>query len=211
MKPLKTLATSGKWTLRQRDNEFMVQADGKILMTSRRHGSEEILAQVGCARINADKPRVLVGGLGFGFTLRAALDVLPHVAEVTVCELIPAVVDWNRDSQLADMNGHALDDDRVQLELGDIQRTLSNNRGTYDAILIDIDNGPFAVSTQDNATLYSIGGMSSVRASLRSGGRLAVWSAGQHPGFNKRLREVGFQTSVEKTGDGQHLIFIGDI
>lgn len=210
MKPWKTLATDGKWSLRQRDTEFMVQVDGKILMTSRRHGSEDELARVGCARIATPNPRVLVGGLGFGFTLRAALDVLPDGAKVVVSELSEKVVEWNR-TALAEMNGQALEDPRVTVELGDVQRTLSKNRGAFDVVLLDIDNGPFPVTVQDNASMYSIGGMSSVRASLRPGGRLAVWSASTHPGFNKRLREVGFTPSVEKTGDGQHLVFIGDL
>lgn len=210
MKPWKTLATDGKWTLRQRGTEFMVQVDGKILMTSRRHGSEDELARVGCARINSSHPKVLIGGLGFGFTLRAALDCLPDGAQVTVSELSQRVVDWNQDA-LAEMHGNALEDHRVQVDVGDVQRLLSKNRGTYDVVLLDIDNGPFPVTIEDNETMYSIGGLSSVRASLRPGGRLAVWSASTHPGFNKRLREVGFHASVEKTGDGQHLIFIGDL
>jgi spermidine synthase len=210
MKPWKTLATDGKWALRQRDSEFMVQVDGKILMTSRRHGNEDELARVGCARINDSHPKVLIGGLGFGFMLRAALDCLPDGAQVTVTEASQRVVDWNAGA-LAEMHGHALEDHRVQVDVGEVQRHLSKNRGTYDVVLLDIDNGPFAVTIEDNESMYSIGGMSSVRASLRKGGRLAAFSASTHPGFNKRLREVGFHASVEKSVDGQHLIFIGDL
>ncbi|MFO0595314.1 MAG: hypothetical protein U0228_08420 [Myxococcaceae bacterium] len=211
MKPWKTLATDGKWTLRQRDAEFMVQVDGKILMTSRRHGSEDELARIGCARVaGTSNPHVLVGGLGFGFTLRAALDVLPDGAKVTVSELSQRVVDWNTGA-LAEVHGRALEDHRVSVEVGDVQRLLSKHRNAFDVVLLDIDNGPFPVTVEDNETMYSVGGLSSVRASLRKGGRLAVWSAGTHPGFNKRLREVGFSASVEKTGDGQHLVFIGDV
>jgi spermidine synthase len=210
MKPWKTLATDGKWTLRQRDSEYMVQVDGKILMTSRRHGSEDELARIGCARVTDAAPKVLIGGLGFGFTLRAALDNLPDAAQVTVSELSSHVVEWNRAGALAELHGHALEDHRVKVEVGDVQRVLSKHRGVFDVVLLDIDNGPFPVTVQDNASLYSIGGLSSVRASLKRGGRLAVWSASTHPGFNKRLREVGFTASVEKTGDGQHLVFVGD-
>lgn len=208
MKPWKTLATSGKWTLRERDAEFMVQVDGKILLTSRRHGNEAVLARIGCARLDTHRPHVLIGGLGFGFTLRAALDELPPDAKVTVCELSPAVVEWCRGA-LAERNGHALEDPRVEVEVADIQRVLSKHRGAFDVALLDLENGPFPVSVQDDATLYSVGGLSSVRASLKKPGRLAVWSGGQHPGFNKRLREVGFTASVEKTGEG--LIFVGDV
>lgn len=212
MKPWKTIATDGKWTLRQRDQEFMVQVDGKVLMTSRRHGSEDELARIGCARVNSASPHVLIGGLGFGFTLRAALDNLPDSAKVVVSELSKHVVEWNRSGgELAKLHGDSLDDHRVSVEVGDVQKLLSKNRNAFDVVLLDIDNGPFAVTVEDNETMYSIGGLSSVRASLKKGGRLAVWSAGTHPGFNKRLREVGFVASVEKTGDGQHLVFIGDL
>jgi spermidine synthase len=210
MKPWKVLATEGKWTLRQRDTEFMVQADGKIIATSRRHGGEEQLAQIACARVMSDAPKVFLGGLGFGFTLRAVLDALPDSARVTVNEPTAAVVEWNR-GPLAAMNDHAVEDPRVLVEVGDVQRVLSKNRGAYDIVLLDLDNGPFPVSIEDDQTMFSIGGLSSVRASLRSGGRLAVWSASTHPGFNKRLREVGFTASVEKTGDASHLVFIGDV
>lgn len=211
MKPWKVLATEGKWTLRQRDSEFMVQADGKILVTSRSHGGEGELARIGCARVMGASPRVLIGGLGFGFTLRAALDALPDLAKVIVNEPSEAVVAWNRGA-LASMHGNALEDPRVTVAVGDVQRILSKHRGGFDVVLLDLDNGPFPVTLDDQESLFSIGGMSSVRASLKTGGRLAVWSATTHPGFNKRLREVGFKSaSVEKTGMGQHLVFIGDV
>lgn len=210
MKPWKKIATDGKWTLRQRDAEYMVQLDGKIFLTSRRHGSEEVLARVGCARLMASAPKVLIGGLGFGFTLRAALDALPDSAKVVVSEVSPAVVEWNRGA-LAESHGNVLDDPRVEVIVGDVQTVLHKHRGTFDVVLLDLDNGPFGGSIEDLQSLYSVGGLSSVRASLKEGGRLAVWSSTTHPGFNKRLREVGFEASVEKTGDGSHLIFIGDL
>jgi spermidine synthase len=209
MKPWKTLATDGKFTLRQREREYMVLADGKILMSSRQHGDEPGLVRIGCARIDHDSPKILVGGLGFGFTLRAALDHAPDLSKVTVNEPSKSVVEWNR-GPLASLSGHALGDDRVTVEVGDVQRVLSKHRRGFDVILLDIDNGPFAVDIDDDMSLYSIGGLSSVRASLASGGRLAVLSAGTHPGFNKRLIAVGFSsTSVEPVGDS--LVFVGDV
>lgn len=210
MKPWKTLATDGKFTLRQREREYMVLSEGKIIMSSRQHGAEPDLARIGCARIDTSTPRLLIGGLGFGFTLRAALDIAPDLSRVTVNEPSKAVVEWNRGT-LASLNGHALDDPRVTVEVGDVQRVLSKNRKHYDVILLDIDNGPFAVDIDDDMSLYSLGGLSSVRASLRTGGRLAVLSAGTHPGFNKRLAEVGFTASVQYVGDGDSLVFIGDV
>jgi spermidine synthase len=208
MKPWKVLATEGKWTLRQRDTEFMVQENGKILVTSRSHGGEVDLARIGCARIMGAAPKVLIGGLGFGFTLRAALDALPDLGKIIVSDPSAAVVAWNQ-GPLAKMHGDALGDPRVTVEVGDVQRVLSKHRGGFDVVLLDLDNGPFPVDIRDQESLFSIGGMSSVRASLKSGGRLAVWSATTHPGFNKRLREVGFTASVEKTGSS--LVFIGDV
>lgn len=210
MKPWKTVATDGKFSLRQREREYLVLSDGKILMSSRHHGSEGELARIGFSRLATDTPRVLIGGLGFGFTLRAALDASPDLARVTVNEPSKAVVEWNR-GPLASLNGHALDDPRVTVEAGDVQRVLSKHRRGFDVILLDIDNGPFAVTVDDDQSLYSIGGLSSVRASLKSGGRLAVVSAGTHPGFNKRLVEVGFSASVEYVSGGDALVFIGDV
>lgn len=210
MKPWKTLATDGKFALRQREREYMVLADGKILMNSRHHGEEPELARIACARLETSSPKLLVGGLGFGFILRAALDVAPDLAKVMVNEPSKAVVEWNR-GPLASLNGHALEDPRVSVEVGDVQRVLSKHRRGFDAILLDLDNGPFAVDIDDDLSLYSIGGLSSVRASLRSGGRLAVLSAGTHPGFNKRLVEVGFSASAQHVGQGDALVFIGDV
>ncbi len=210
MKPWKTLATDGKFTLRQREREYMVLAEGKILMNSRQHGAEPELARIGIARIATASPKVLVGGLGFGFILRAALDVAPDLAKVMVNEPSKSVVEWNMGT-LASVNGNALEDPRVIVEVGDVQRVLSKHRRGFDVILLDIDNGPFAVDIDDDLSLYSIGGLSSVRASLRSGGRLAVLSGGTHPGFNKRLEEVGFSASVQYVGGGDSLVFIGDV
>jgi len=210
VKPLKTLAVDGRWTLRQRGQEYLVQVDGHVLMNSRRHGSEEALARVGCARLQGPRPRVLVGGLGFGYTLRAALDLLPAQAAVTVSELSPAVVTWTRDL-VAGLAGQPLADPRVTVEVGDVQRLLGRRRGAYDVILLDVDNGPFGLTTPDNQSLYGLLGLSLCKAALRPGGRLAIWSAGSHGGFMTELREAGFQPLVEKPGDGAHLLFVGDV
>lgn len=209
MKPWKTLATQGAWTLRQRGEEFLVQVEGRVLMNSRRHGSEEALARIGCARVISSAPSVLVGGLGFGFTLRAALDVLGPGASVVVSELSDAVVQWNREA-VAPLAGRPVEDQRVQVETGDIQRLLRRSRARFDVVLLDVDNGPFGLSTDENESLYGLVGLTTIRAALRPGGRLAIWSAGPQGGFLRQLREAGFRPSVEKPGDGKHLIFIGD-
>lgn len=187
-----------------------MQVEGRVLMNSRRHGSEEALARIGCARLVSSSPSLLVGGLGFGFTLRAALDVLGPGASVVVSELSDAVVQWNRDA-VAPLAGRPIEDPRVQVETGDIQRLLRRNRARFDVVLLDVDNGPFGLSTNENESLYGLVGLTTIRAALRPGGRLAIWSAGPQGGFLRQLREAGFRPSVEKPGDGKHLIFIGDV
>jgi spermidine synthase len=210
VKPWKVLATEGRWTLRQRDTQFMVQVDGKILSTSRQHGEEATVAHLACARLNAAAPRVLLGGLGFGYMLRALLDALPDLAKVTVAEHTAPLIAWHR-GPLASLHENALEDHRVTVENKELATVLFKHRATFDVVVLDLDDSPFPSNAEDHQELFSLGGMSSLRASLRSGGRLAVSSSATHPGFNKRLREVGFTASVEKLGTGGHLVFLGDL
>lgn len=191
--------------LKQRDREFLVQVDGKVLMGSRAHASEELLARVACEQL-PPAARVLIGGLGFGFTLRAALDVLEPAAKVVVAELSGAIVEWNR-GVLADLARRPLDDPRVTLEQKDVSKVMGRSRAAFDAIVLDVDNGPFAVTQQANASLYSLTGISHARLALAPKGRLVVWSAGDDPGFVKRLREVGFDVKTHAAG-GRHVIFV---
>lgn len=208
MKPLKVLATHGEWTLRQRDNEFMVQRKGAIVSTSRNDGHELDLVRLALARISTSTPRILVGGLGFGLLLRALLDDLGDGAQVTVLEPSEAVRAWN-EGPLAALHDDALHDARVRVESGDALIFLSKHRAKFDAVLLDIDAGPFDVDIDDDTSLYSIGGFSSLRASLDKGGRLAIASRTTQPGINKRLRECGFQATAEKVNE--RFIFTGDV
>lgn len=208
MKPWKVIASEGKWTLRARGDEFLVQVEGRILLSSRRHGSEQALARVGCAHLEGGGPKVLLEGLGFGFTLRAVLDVLPVGARVVVSEASAAVVEWNRGA-VAPLASAPLEDHRVEVVVGELQRLLPKRRGAFDAIFLDLDHAPFPTSAIALSNLYDLGGLSSLRASLKKGGRLAVFSSGPQAGFAKKLREVGFEPSVEKLGD-KHLVFVGD-
>jgi spermidine synthase len=201
--------------LTRRGGEWVIHADGKSLMSSRMHGSEEALASLGCrglAKIEA--PRVLVGGLGMGFTLRATLDVLPADAEAVVAELVPAVAEWNR-GDLGELAGRPLADPRVKLELGDVAAVLSANEVAFDAVLLDVDNGPSAFTTESNAGLYDDRGLAAARAALRPGGRLAVWSAREDRKFEQRLRYAGFRVEAQrvrargKRGGPRHVIFLG--
>ena len=202
-------------TLMRRDRELVILANGKPLMSSRMHGSEEGLAVSACrhARTKAD-PCVLVGGLGMGFTLRATLDVLPPGAVVVVAELVPAVVEWNR-GPLGPLAGHPLTDRRVQVDVGDVADTLRASPGRFDAVLLDVDNGPAAFTSAGNAGLYDDRGVAAARAALKAGGVLAVWSAWDDRKFEHRLRHGGFTVEVErmrarlKKGGPRHTIFLG--
>jgi len=201
--------------LTKRDEEYVVLLNGKTLMSSRMHGSEEALATAGCRHLRtAERPRVLVGGLGMGFTLRAALDVLPADAIVTVAELVPAVVEWNR-GPLSPLAGHPLRDRRVRIDLNDVGFTLRANPGGFDAVLLDVDNGPRAFTTEANQGLYDNAGVAAAYAALRDEGVLAVWSAWEDRKFEQRLRYHGFIAHTErvrarlKKGGAHHTVFLG--
>ena len=184
--------------LARHDDEYMILAAGRPLMSSRTHGSEETLATLGCGEARAlEHPRVLVGGLGMGFTLRAVLDLLPPGAIVTVAELVPAVVAWNR-AQLAPLAAYPLGDRRVRVEVADVGFTLRANPGRFDAVLLDVDNGPAAFTAADNAGLYDDGGVAAAHAALRPQGTLAVWSAWEDRTFERRLRRHGFDVDVKR-------------
>src|SRR2546427_10250411 len=199
----------------RRTTEYIILANGKSLMSSRMHGSEEALATLACRRVQTLKqPCVLVGGIGMGFTLRATLDFLPGDAIVEVAELVPAVVDWNR-GPLGPLAGHPLKDRRVRVHVGDVAVTLGAGPDRFDAVLLDVDNGPAAFTSSDNTRLYDDRGLAAARAALKIGGVLAVWSARDDRKFEQRLRYGGFTVEVErvrarlKKGGPHHTIFLG--
>ena len=201
--------------LTRRGNELIILVDGKTLMSSRMHGSEAALATFACKGIQTlETPTILVGGLGMGFTLRATLDLLPSDATVVVAELLEAIVEWNR-GPIGPLAGHPLKDSRVRVEIGDVAMILRSAANRFDAILLDIDNGPSAFTVADNARLYDHRGLAEVYAALKAGGVLAVWSAREDRKFEQRLRYVGFQVVVErvrgrlKKGGPHHFIFLG--
>ncbi len=220
MKPLEllgqTLTPDGTdMKLTRRASEYVILANGKSLMSSRMHGSEEALATLACRRVRTlEQPCVLVGGLGMGFTLRATLDFLPPDAMVVVAELVPAIVEWNR-GPLGPLAGHPLKDKRVRVDVGDVAVTLNSGPGQFDAVLLDVDNGPAAFTASDNAGLYDDRGLAVTRAALKMGGVLAVWSARDDRKFEQRLRYGGFAVEVErvrgrlKKGGPRHIIFLG--
>jgi spermidine synthase len=197
----------------RRGEELVIRAGGRDLMSSRMHGSEEELARRACAGLG-DGARVLVGGLGLGYTLRAALDALPAGASVTVAELVPAVVDWNR-GPLAPLAGRPLDDPRVTVEVADVGAVIRRPGKRWDAILLDGDNGPVALTRRGNQALYGATGLSVARAALRLGGTLGVWSASPDDAFAARLRRAGFEVTVATVpargpaGGSRHTLFFG--
>ena len=201
--------------LTRRDNEYIILADGTSLMSSRMHGSEEALATFACAPVRKlEQPCVLVGGLGMGFTLRATLDLLPPNAMVVVAEIVPAVVEWNR-GPLGPLAGQPLKDKRVRIEMGDVAVTLRSGHGKFDAVLLDVDNGPTALTAMDNAWLYDDRGIAAAHAALKMDGVLAVWSAREDRKFEQRLRHGAFTVEVAhvrgrlKKGGPHHAIFLG--
>jgi spermidine synthase len=198
----------------RRSDEYLILADGATLMSSRMHGSEEALATFACQRARMlEQPTVLIGGLGMGFTLRATLDLLPPDATVVVAELVPAVVEWNR-GPLGPLARHPLKDRRVRVETGDVAVTLSSRLGQFDAVLLDVDNGPAAFTASNNAGLYDNRGIAAARAALKTDGVLAVWAAQDDRKFEQRLRQGRFDVQVQrvrgrvKKGGPRHTIFL---
>lgn len=200
-------------TLTRHDREYVIMANGRSLMSSRMHGSEQALAALGLARVRRPAPCVLVGGLGMGFTLRATLDLLPPEATVIVAELVPAVVAWNR-GPLEPLARAPLRDRRARVETCDVADVLASSEGRFDAVLLDVDNGPDAFTASTNARLYGDGGLAAARRALVPGGTLAVWSAWEDRRFEQRLRYAGFRVRVErvrgrlKKGGPRHSIFL---
>ena len=184
--------SGGEMVLYRHDRDFSIQLDGQELMHSRQHESELDLARLGCAHLTGRKEAaILIGGLGMGYTLRQALDMLGPDARVVVGELMAAVVEWNR-IYLGERNGWPLEDARVDLKKGDVVDLIAQAAGRYDAILLDVDNGPHALTDPGNSRLYGSEGLRACRRALRGNGCLAVWSAAPGREFERRLMACGF-------------------
>ncbi len=202
--------------LYQRGGEFSIRVGGSELMNSRVHGSEEAMAELACARIvSLACPRVLIGGLGMGYTLAAALNRLGAESRVVVAELVPAVVAWNR-APLAALAGHPLDDDRVTVREVDVVHVLQAEHQAYAAILLDVDNGPRGLTRKSNDWFYTPTGLEAAFTALRPAGVFALWSESTNRAFAQLLRKTGFKVDEERVrargtrGGGYHTIWIAE-
>jgi spermidine synthase len=180
------------------DNAFIIMLDRNELMSSRMSGSEKALATLTCERLGGrTAPRLLIGGYGMGFTLRAALSVLDSDARLIVAELVPGIIDWARGPMAAITQG-CLDDPRVEIRIGDVGAEIAAGKQSYDAILLDVDNGPDGLTRPANDGLYSARGLAAARSALKPGGILAIWSAGPDRAFTQRLKQAGFHVEEVK-------------
>jgi spermidine synthase len=200
--------------LMRRGAEFSIRLGSNELMNSRLGGSEAALATLACGRIKArEHAEILIGGLGMGFTLRAALAVMGAQARIIVAELVPAVVAWAR-GPMADVFGDSLTDPRVRIHQADVGSLIRRARSAFDAILLDVDNGPDGLTRTSNNGLYGAAGLSAAHAALRPGGVLAVWSAGPDAEFARRLRQAGFALEEARVrangarGGARHVVWI---
>jgi spermidine synthase len=202
----------GELRLIRRGDEYSIMLGSNELMNSRLSGSEEALAELACSKIAArPRPNMLIGGLGMGFTLRAALARLPKDAEVTVVELVPAVVAWAQ-GEMAHIFAGSLDDPRVSILEADVGAFIAG-RGAYDAILLDVDNGPDGLTRDQNNRLYTLTGLRIAREALSAGGVLAIWSSAPDPRFTDRLGRAGFQVEevvarANRGRGGRHIIWV---
>ncbi|MDG2212348.1 MAG: spermine synthase [Verrucomicrobiota bacterium] len=222
MKPRVKLAestfTDGILSLTEHDGSYSISLDGKELMHSRANASELLLGSLGVAQLNNETDaRVLIGGLGLGYTLKSVLESVGDKTTIEVAEMIPEVIEWNR-SYLKNLNGSLLDHSQVETRLADVTQLIQEAEPhTYDAILLDVDNGPNAMVADSNASLYSNKGIRSICRALKKEGRLIVWSAGPDHGFEKRMGRAGLQVETVRAKahagakSPSHFLFLGDL
>jgi spermidine synthase len=222
MKPRVKLAestfTDGILSLTEHDGSYSISLDGKELMHSRANASELLLGSLGVAQLNNETDaRVLIGGLGLGYTLKSVLESVGDKTTIEVAEMIPEVIEWNR-SYLKNLNGSLLDHSQVETRLADVTQLIQEAEPhTYDAILLDVDNGPNAMVADSNASLYSNKGIRSICRALKKEGRLIVWSAGPDHGFEKRMGHAGLQVETVRAKahagakSPSHFLFLGDL
>lgn len=207
------LPKGGELQLAQRGDEWVVRVGGHTLMSSRAHASEELLAAWALERV-AEPRDILIGGLGLGFTVRAVLDRVPADCRVIVVELSKQLVEWNK-THVGELAKRPLDDPRVRLVEDDVLKRIEAASKAYDAILLDVDNGPSALTTAGNKRLYGLGGVAACHRALKLGGVLAVWSAGPDEDYERALERLHFEAEVKRvsargpSGGSSHVLFFG--
>lgn len=221
MKPYRTLGETrtpngARFALGEHDGEFFLKLDGKQLMSTTSTVSELLLADLACDfRDHRNEPRILIGGLGLGYSLKRVLEIVGSKATVVVAELLPEVVAWNREF-LRHVNGHLLDDKRVEVYTGDVFECIKAGKNRFDGILLDVDNGPTSFVQPQNSRIYEKSGFASIRQALKSGGLVAFWSAEREPHFQNRFKREGFQVQEvpakahERAKRFAHYIYVGE-
>lgn len=205
--------------LYRRGDEFSIKAGYSELMNSRVHGSEDALAELACQMLKKESPgrtdfRILIGGLGMGFTVAAALQQLNDDAQVIVAELVPAVIQWNK-TLLSKLASNPLKDPRVTIYEGDVGQLIRSEKNRFDAILLDVDNGPEGLTRKENNSLYSPQGLNAASTALKKKGIFGVWSISPDKRFSQRLKHAGFQVNETRArargskGGGRHMIWLG--
>lgn len=190
----------GELILQRRGDEYSIRVDGYELMNTRVHGSEDALAEIACGQLeDASHAHVLIGGLGMGFTLAAVLKAIGAAGRATVAELVPEVVEWNR-GPMGAASGHPLTDPRTIVKTTDVADVIRRNRNAFDAILLDVDNGPTSLVAKGNNRLYTASGLRAAHTALRPSGILAIWSSADDPSFTRRLNQSGFEAEIHKVG-----------
>lgn len=198
----------------EHDGDYSISVGGAELMSTRRHHSEEVLAEVACAGLRAKKDvRILIGGLGLGFTLKAALNALGPAAKVVQAEILPAVIAWNRNPDYP-LGCTALQDPRVILVQQDVAKVIRDSPGTFDAIMLDVDNGPAALTADGNRGLYVLGGLNAVRTALKPGGCVVYWAAAPDLPFERLMSKAGLQVEVQRarahaSSGSWHTLYVG--
>jgi spermidine synthase len=201
-------------TLDEHDGAYTIRVDGSVLMGTRQHWSEERLAELACAHVKGRKgARVLIGGLGLGFTLKAALAIVAADARVTVAEILEAVIAWNRRVDLP-LAAETLADPRVVVAQRDVVEVIREARGEFDSIMLDVDNGPAALTADANRGLYTMDGLLAAKAALRPDGCVAYWAAGPDATFEGMMKRAGFRVEVRterarQGGGRRHPVFLG--
>lgn len=201
-------------SLHEHDGSYTIRADGAQLMSTRQYASEEKLAELACAHVRGIRgARVLIGGLGFGFTLKAALRAVAPDATVVMAEILAAVIAWNSNPAFH-LAAEAMADPRVMVLQQDVGEAIGRARGDFDSIILDVDNGPAALSTAGNGRLYDYAGLRLARTALRPGGCVAFWSAGPDPAFERRMVQAGFTVDVQRSrsnSGARRTLFLGRV